>query len=238
MTAGRTTRDPALTKVVERQMRNWELSRSQRYAVPETQRKEVADFITISRAVGAGGDEAAVRLGQRLGWPVFDRELLDVMAGDDELRRQIYGSMDERDVGWVEEMLRSLAQPGFAKNDYFHRLTETVLTLARQGHAVFLGRGVDLILPRGIGLRMRLTAPFDTCVDRVARERGLSRPEAKAEVTRLEAERGGFIHQHFGREAGEATRYDVVLNLARFGVDATVDLILCANRKLSACSPA
>lgn len=227
-----TRMDPALDRLVERQMRNWELSRSQHYAVPETRRAEVADFITISRALGSGGDEVAACVGERLGWPVFDKELLDVMAGDDEVRRKIYGSMDERDMGWVEEMLRSLAQPGFARNDYFHRLTETVLTLARQGHAVFLGRGADAILPSGVGLRVRLAAPFDMCVDNVALERGLPRSAAMAEIKRLESDRDGFVLQHFGRTPEDLTRFDLCLNLGRFTIEAAAELILKAHGSL------
>ena len=121
MTAGKPPRDAAAARLVERQMRNWELARAQRLSVPAPQRKEVEDFIAVSRAVGAGGVEVAARLGEALSWPVFDREILDVMAGDDEMRRQVYASMDERDMSWFEETASSLLQPEVVKNDYFHR---------------------------------------------------------------------------------------------------------------------
>ena len=228
MTAGKPSRDAAAARLVERQMRNWELARAQRLSVPAPQRKDVEDFIAVSRAVGAGGVEVAARLGEALNWPVFDREILDVMAGDDEMRRQVYASMDERDMSWFEETASSLLQPEVVKNDYFHRLTETVLSLARQGHAVFLGRGADLILPQDIGFRVRLVAPRGTCVANLARRRNLSHKEAEAQVARLERQRAEFTQHHFQIDAADQTRHDLIINMGRFAPDQAVNLILSA----------
>ena len=228
MSAGGLPHDPAVAKLVERQMRNWELSRAQRHTVPEPQRKEVEDFISISRSVGAGGKQVASVLGERLGWPVFDKEILDVMAGDDDLRRQVYASMDERDLSWYEETLRSLMQPEFVKNDYFRQLTETVLSLARQGRAVFLGRGADLILPKTIGFRVRLVAPIEVCIETFAIRRQMTPEQARGEVIRLEQERAEFIHHHFKIDVTDPTRNDLVINMDRYSPAQAVDLILSA----------
>lgn len=226
MHAGRPSYNPAAAKLVERQMRNWELARAQRLSVPAPQRKEVEDFIAISRNAGARGKAVAAELGEKLGWPVFGREILDVMAGDDGLRRQIYASMDERDLSWYQETLRALTQPEFIKNDYFHRLTETVLSLARQGHAVFLGRGADMILPRTIGFRVRLVAPSELCAENFAKHHDLTPDQARLEVGRLEQERSEFIRNHFRVDAADLTRHDLIINMERFTSGQAVELIL------------
>ena len=130
-----TSADPALSRLVEKQMRNWELARSQRISTPTPKQEEVEDFLCISRMVGVDDRQVAVLVGERLGWPVFDREILEAMAGDDDFRRQIYTSMDQRDLSWWEEALRSLMDRDFVRNDYFHRLCETLLSLAlRRAH--------------------------------------------------------------------------------------------------------
>jgi len=228
MTRSRSTAGPAVAKAVERQMRNWELGRAQRVDTPDPKRRAVEPFITLSRSVGADGGEIAALLGRELDWPVFDKELLDAMAGDDAVRRRIYASMDERDVGWCEEALRSLVAGQFARNDYFHRLTETVLSLARQGRGIFLGRGADLILPRGVGLRVRLIAPRAACVERFAREHDLDRDEAAADVERRENERDEFIRRHFHVDPNDPARYDLTINLERFASRSVVSTILTA----------
>ena len=120
------------SQALERQMRNWELARQQRVERGEGGRPEVEDFITISRQVGLNAESIARELGARLGWPVFGRSLLEAMAGNDEVRRRVYRSMDERDLRWWQESLRSLLEQEFDVNDYFHRLSQTALSLARQ----------------------------------------------------------------------------------------------------------
>ena len=230
MAAAKWSSDPALAKIVERQIRNWELARQQRLSVPAPERKEVEDFITISRNVGAGGREVARLLGERLKWPLFDNEILTAMAGSDDLRRQVYASMDERDISWFEETLRSLMDSGFIKNDYFRRLSEAVLSIARQGRAVFLGRGTDQILPRTVGFRARLVAPIAMCVERYAQQRKLPMDKARAEVSRLEQERAHFIRHHFRVDADGPARHDLVINMERFTQQQAVELILSARQ--------
>ena len=222
-----------MARLVEKQMRNWELRKAQRLAVPEPQRREVEDFIAVSRAVGAGGGELARKLGKLLDWPVFDKEILGAMAGDDELRRGLYSSMDERDLGWCEETLRALMQPEFVKNDYFHRLTKTILSLARQGAAVFLGRGAHLILPPDRGFRVRLVAPLEKRIQRLARLRNLTLGEARGELERIERDRTEFLRHHFPAQKVDATRHDLTINLARFSVDQAVDLVLSTRRMVA-----
>jgi len=222
----------AIAKAVERQVRNWELARAQRLEVPAPKRAEVEDFIAVSRDVGAGGNEITALLSERLHWPVFDKEILDAMAGDDLLRRQVYDAMDERDMGWFEEAVRSLMHSEFVRNDYFHKLTQTVLSLARQGHGIYLGRGCDLILPRHMGFRVRLIAPLERRIERFSATHGLSAEAARSEIERREADRDHFISQRFHHDPGTWTRFDLIINVARFSPLQTVDVILDARETM------
>ncbi|MHC4091622.1 MAG: cytidylate kinase-like family protein [Planctomycetota bacterium] len=231
MSPGPLSRDPGVAKLVERQMRNWELARAQRAVPPTPPQKEVEEFIAVSRAVGAGGAggaDLAMMLGEKLGWPVFDKEILHAMADDDRIRTQVYGSMDERDLGWFEEAFRALAQSEFTKNDYFHRLTHTILALARQGHVIFRGRAADLILPADHGFRMRLTASPEACVAAYAEHHQIDRDQARKEVQRTETERAEFVRNHFGIDAAQQSRHDLIINLERFTPDQAIELILSA----------
>jgi cytidylate kinase len=228
---------PTTSQMVERQMRNWELAKSQKLSVDSPHRPDVQDFVTLSRLVGAGGKTTALILGERLGWPVFDREILNVMAGDDDIRRQIYASMDERDLTWFEETMRAFTQPEFIRNDYFKKLTETLLALARQGSAVFLGRGADLLLPKNVGFRVRLVASAETCARNFAERHDLPYDRAKEEITRLEHDRMDFMRHHFGGAAAAADRFDLIINLNRFSATAAADLIIEARRRIQKLAP-
>ncbi len=222
--------EPHVARSVEKQMRNWEIARQQRVVKPRRKARPVHDFIAMSVAVGSGGRQVVERLGHELGWPVFDKEILHAMAGDDAVRARIYETLDEHDIGWLEETIRSLVQPEFGKNDYFHRLTRTVLGLARQGSAIFVGRGADLILPRGQGLRVKVTASRDRCAARYAAENGLSEREARDALERTERDRAEFIRRHFQVGGDDAARYDLVVRLDRFSVEKAAELVLAAMR--------
>jgi cytidylate kinase len=114
------------------------------------------------------------------------------------------------------------------RNDYFRRLCETVLTLARQGSCIFVGRGIDRILPRGPGLRVRLLAPLSRRIEDYAREYGVTATESRGCLRRLQAERNRFILRHFGVEATDPSRHDLVINLERLRPRKAVELILAA----------
>ncbi|MCP3964705.1 MAG: cytidylate kinase-like family protein [bacterium] len=218
-----------MARVVERQMRNWELSRSQRLAKPEPKRQEVEDFVCVSRRVATpGAEEVAARLAEALGWPMFDREVLEAMAGDDFVRQQVYANMDQRDLSWTEEVMRGFFDRKFIKTDYFHRLCETLIGLARQGSAVFFGRGADLVLPADRGFRVRLVASHEARIDALAADRDLGRVAAIREIQRLEEERGAFLKRHFKLDPATSARFDLSLHLEQFGVEQAVEVILAA----------
>jgi cytidylate kinase len=217
-----------LAKALERQMTNWELARLQRLERAPDRSAEVEDFVTISRQVGVAAEEVAARLSERLGWPAFGKNLLEAMAGDEPVRRQIYESMDERDLGWWQEALRSLLDQDFNLNDYFHRLSETVLSLARQGSCIFVGRGCDLLLPQDLGFRVRLVAQFPDRLAHIEGELGLHGANARRNLERIEAARSEFVSHHYRADANDPTRHDLVLNLSRWSIEQAVDAILAA----------
>lgn len=220
-----------VARVVERQMRNWEIAgdaRRRSKPADEAADRSVADFVTVSRAAGAGGSEVAAAIAEKLGWPFFDQEILRAMAGDDAVRQRLYESMDERDVGWYEETLRSLMPGEFPRNDYFHRLCQTILCLARKGNAVFLGRGADLILPRDRGLRVRIEAGRGWRDRQYAERLGVAVDEARREVDRVDREREEFLRRRFGVGACSPTRYDMVICRENFTTEQIVQLAVRA----------
>ena len=224
--------DSATAKLVEKQMRNWEITRQQRLDVEKEVRHErqVADFITVSRAVGSTGTQVAQQLAERLGWPLFDKEILQHMAGDDHVRARLYEDMDERDTNWLESALRWLLQGEFRTEDYFYRLSETVLALARQGPAIFLGRGVDFVLPPDRGLRVRFLAPETTRISEFARQNQCDERAAQARIEEIERERTEYVRRYFGKVKADPARFDLLINLGRVSQDEAVELVLTALR--------
>jgi len=223
--------DSTVAKLVEKQMRNWEIARQQRFELEEGQpQAPVAHFVTVSQAVGSTGEQVARQLAERLGWPLFDKEILQHMAGDDQVRTRLYEKMDERDTNWLQHMIRNLLQGEYRKEDYFYRLSEAVLALARQGPAVFVGRGADFVLPQDRGLRVRFLAPHEARVATYAQQNQCDRQTARTEIARAEREREVFFRRCFGKPKADPTRFDLLINLGRMSPDEAIAVILAALR--------
>lgn len=220
-----TQRSPrSIQQLVEGQIREWNLKRRTR-SEPEKAPSSVHEFVTISRTLGSGGNDIAHLLSKKIGWPVFDKEIIQVMAADDDTRRRLYESMDERDRGWVEGFVHTILDRDYQWNDYFKKLVETIASIARQGPAVFLGRGADLILPKDAGLRIRVVAPESDRLRVYARRRGLPIEKVQVELARIDKEREEFIRTHFRLDPGRPTQYDLIFNTERITCEEVADLI-------------
>jgi cytidylate kinase len=223
--------DVAVARFVERQLRNWELSRAVRARDDQPrERPEVQEFVAISRQVASGGAEIAALLAERVGWPLFDKRILEAMAENDAVKTRLFATMDEHDLGWLEGFLAWLMTGEPRQPDYCRQLVRTVLTLARQSRAVFVGRGIDMILPRQIGLRVRILAPLEQRLAAYAARRGLDPKQAREEVERIEHERNEFMEHHFRRRHDDPMRWDLTLNLQNLTPAQAAEIIIAALR--------
>ena len=225
MTPGPTHLGPDLTHAIELHLRNCELARGL-HARKASIQQQVQPFVAMSRQVGAGGSQIGHDLAARLEWPVFDQEILRLMAGDNEIRGKLYEWMDERDTSWLEQMLESLQIGRYPPQDYIRKLCNTILVLARSGSGVFLGRGADLILPADCGLRIRVVAPFKQRVQRYAERNRIEEAAARVEVARIDRERSDFIRNHFHREIDDPTRCAVTINTGQMSHAEGIGLIV------------
>src|SRR5262245_53309456 len=78
--------------------------------------------IAITREAGAPGAAVAEEVGRRLGWTVYDRELIERIAQEMGIRSNLLNSVDERHKSMLIEMLESLSlarpvsEPRFVKH--------------------------------------------------------------------------------------------------------------------------
>ncbi len=91
----------------------------------------------------------------------------------------------------------------FAPSDYLRNLSKVVLTLGRHGKGVIVGRGAHFLLDPQATLRVRVIAPLETRVARIAARDGLSEDEARAKILRIDGERIAFNKQHYGADIAD-----------------------------------
>ncbi|HWB00421.1 MAG TPA: cytidylate kinase-like family protein [Pirellulales bacterium] len=189
--------------------------------------------IAISRQIGAGGSEIAREVGRRLGWKVYDRELLEEIARDMHVRVSLIEAVDERHVNWLEEFAEAfLFGSKVSENSYVVHLVETIINLAARGQCVIVGRGGCHILPPSCTLRVRIVAPRDDRVTSICHERHADPKSIEHELAADERQQARFIKDHFQRDVTDPANYDLVLNSSRWSTAECADMIVDALREL------
>jgi cytidylate kinase len=225
----------ALVKVLQ----HWETRRKAEASQPGGSGESKRAFtIALSRESGARGTSTAREVGARLGWTVYDHELLERIAQEMKLRTSLLESVDEKRVSWLQECVEAFASvPSVSGSAYVRHLTETLLSLAAHGECVIVGRGAAQVLPVETTLRVRLVAPMEWRVVAMSQKLGVPREEAARHVERIDRERICFVRDHFHKEPTDPRQYDLVLNSSRFTVGACADLIVAALHRLQAHAP-
>ena len=221
-------------KFIKQQVAFWEAHAQLESNQPQQGRGRAGDisygpYVLISREKGAGGHKVAELVGERLGWQVYDREIVDEIAKNTHVHRELIESLDERYRGAIEDLVTSMFnQENIDKTRYEHQVREVMLALGHRGCVVIVGRGGHFILPCKFGLNARLIAPFKTRVQRIAAEQKLALEAAQTEVERSDRDRAKIVRRHFHHEINDQLLYDLIINTEAMSAKATAETILTA----------
>jgi cytidylate kinase len=189
-------------------------------------------WLSLSRQLGSGGIELARRLGHELGWQVYDREIVRVIAENTHTRESVLSQMDEHATGPLKDYFRRLLDSSVPGHLPFMRETMSVVWgLARQGNAVIVGRGANWFLPPATGVRVRTIAPREMRVEAVAREEAVDRPVAQRTVDEDDRRRADFVRQVHRRDIEDPEGYDMILNLGALDLGTAQEIVLAALRR-------
>lgn len=212
---------------------------------PEKPDEPARPFITISREVGAGGWTLAQRLADALNaggraqpaWSTWDRELVEKVAADHKLSRDVIETLEERDHSWLSDLIAGMGSGdlgGSEEAKVYGRVAATIRAIAKAGHAVICGRGgvfVTRHMPRGI--HIRLVAPLEHRIAYMASTMGLTHESAGREVATRERNRQAFFRRHWPAESLGGDAFTVTYNTAAVSSDAIAESVLCIVRAAS-----
>lgn len=173
--------------------------------------------ITLSRDYGAGGEDIAARLGQRLGVPVYDEQVLkevaDRLHDDPAIIRMLDESIGRSLDMWL---YRLVSGKDLGQDSYRDTLVRVVMSLGRLG-GVIVGRGAHVILADGCALRVRVAGSPEVCARRMT-ERGQGSYDAElAKANDINHRRGKFVWDMFHSRLSDASQFDITVNTDRMG---------------------
>lgn len=205
-------------------------SRIMREASLHAGREEAAPpgpTIVISRQLGSGGKLVAERVAERLGFDLWDKNLVDAIASDAFVTRRLVESFDEKTVSEIDLLARTFAgQPEAGGFLYRRHLAHTLLAIAKAGNAVIVGRGANFILTDALSVRVIATDQYRE--SKLMEFEGLSRDDARRCIHDSDRERAAFIRQVYDRNVADPLDYDVVAVVDCFGIDGVTDIVIAA----------
>lgn len=186
-------------------------------------------IINIGRQFGCGAKEIAVKLGEKLGIPVYDGELINKAAQDSGLSPDLFRKSDEKKLFSIS----SLITVGYYTDNFtsgsslFKMQSETIMKIASQGSAIIVGRCSDYILrEHENSLNVFLTSPLEDRMRRACERLETCPEEAEDFVTKKDRNRADYYNQFTLGNWGQADTYDLCIDSSILGIEGTADFII------------
>jgi cytidylate kinase len=175
--------------------------------------------ITISRQWGSLGNVVANAVADRLGYRVVMRQLINQAA--------LRSGAPEVALAVIDELRLFGLSPTDAEYQAYTRAMHSVIEeLAAEGRVVIVGRAGQMVLRDRPGtLHVRVIAPFELRVQRLAERYGIALPAARAQVRASDRQRRTYLKRFYNADLDDPDLYDLVLNTARLSAETACDLV-------------
>ena len=187
--------------------------------------------ICIGRQFGSGGHEIAVRVAERLGIKVYERELLHLACKYGELSAKLMEHSDERATnpflyqGVYEgnyHVIRGLP----TSEVLFTLQSHEIKRIAREEDCIFVGRCADYILrdhPRCINIF--ISSSMAERVKRLCAIHHISEEKAEEWIEKADSKRADYYNYYTFKQWGAAASYHLCMDSSQLGVEGTVEFI-------------
>ena len=190
--------------------------------------------ITIARGFGSGGKEIGVKLGERLGIPCYEQQLLRMASEQSGINEALFNLADEKLE--VKDKLKGLpfnyvVEPSdkrfTSNNNLFNIQSELIRKLAGEESFIVIGKCADYVLKDFVNVAsFYIEAPRADCVASITKKMGVTEAEAHRLIEKTDKYRADYYkHYTKGNYWTNSVNYDMTLNSARVGRDRCVDVI-------------
>lgn len=192
--------------------------------------------ITISRDCGAGGEVIGAELSRYLGIPVYDREILRLIAERSKTTEFHVEPHDEQVTSGLTSFIFGTITGATSHAALYRRYLYEVVTDLSKQDGILMGRGAHLVLRDKRIFRIRIIASPETGAKRVADETDIDLDKAEQRVRETNAQRHQSIQTLFADidkkcSLENAHNFDLVLNTDHIPPDQAVPVILIALRQ-------
>ena len=218
-----------LNKIIEEQVKKWEHDNLAK--TPRTPKGKPFPVLTVSREYGAQGATLAKQMSEKLGFKIWDKEILQVIAEKLGSDKKYLGSLDENRRKTIEDMVVGFLNKSTTNTGYIRTLNEVVSALEDHGNSVIVGRGANYICTDPKSFHLRLVSPLKVRKGHIAAKEGISKSEAQIIINKMDEERSAFVRHHFKKDVSNSSDYDLVLNSGVFTLDDMMEIVMLSYEK-------
>ena len=174
--------------------------------------------ITISREYGSGGRFVGKLVSEKLGIPFYDKEIINLASKKSGLNADYIESIDQTKKG-----------SSYINNndDLLYIAEEKVIKSVSKDSCVIVGRCADYILRKNKDLiKVFLYSDPTSKEKRAILYYGLKEKNVLKEIEKIDKEREKHYKFYTGTDWKNFSNYDIMLNVDKYGVEKTADIIV------------
>lgn len=179
-------------------------------------------FITVSEMMGTRGEKVAKQAAEALGYTFY---------GEGELLKNASERGYLNDFKKLDEKGPALFEKFFSEKPKISldRLQSVIYDVARNGNAVFFGRGSQLLLRSfDCALHVLITGSMDRRIEEVMENNKVPKELAEKLIERSDHDKKSFLRFAFDEDWLNPHLYDLILNTDKLSVDSGAKMIVDA----------
>jgi cytidylate kinase len=191
--------------------------------------------ITIGRQFGSGGHEIGMRVGELLGFRVYDKELLIMAAEKNGVNADYLRRVDEKATNSLLYTLAMGSSLYGARNfgidvpindQLFITQTEIIKEAAEQESCVFVGRCADYVLRNNPNcISVFVYADKEARIRRICHRHEVDRDTAIDMMNKNDKRRINYYNFYTGRKWGKFDNYNLSVDSSLLGIEGTARMI-------------
>ena len=190
-------------------------------------------IISIGREFGSGGHEIAVRVAEKLGIKVYEKNLVHLACKYGELAIKILEASDEKATNpylfqTVHEGNYHVAR-GLPTSEVLFKLqSHEIKRIAKKESCIFVGRCADHVLKDTDAqvLSVFVSAPTENRIRRKMEQENLSHLRAKSTVRKMDLQRKEYYEHYTGKSWGNPKNYDLCINTGEVSIEQAANMII------------
>ena len=195
-------------------------------------------IFTIGREFGSGGKQVGIKLAERLGIKLYDKELLQKAAKESGFCEEIFENHDEKPTN---SFLYSLVMDTYSGGNYssapfldmplnhkiFLAQFDAIKKIAENESCVIVGRCADYALSGNPDcINIFIHADINDRAKNISKRMNITESKAKDMALKQDKQRASYYNYYTSKKWGDSRSYDMTLNTSKLTVDQCVDLII------------